>query len=282
MGLERRVMSGVARFREPSGYCRENVALLPWLDSNFAAAAQSVVNYRTSIVALTHELTWGEHGPQNICPGGTKAVSHRPYDSLPDVQALGGCQRYGGGDGGKWVCGASELKKGCVVYSLGSDGNFEFEAAMLAHTPCEIFTFDCTVGPSRIPKLDPRIRFHPICVGDGSTPGSTYRSLQSLMTQFGHGQVDLLKVDIEGYEYRLVESIFAGHVENESAPLPKQILLEQHYLSNEDMRWARGNNPGLSAGEMAVLWMNLVEMGYVLVSLLVAPPLCAAYPNAFA
>jgi len=89
------------------------------------------------------------------------------------------------------------------------------------------------------------------------------------MVQLGHSRVDLLKVDIEGFEYRLVEGIFRGFLEKGwEYPLPMQILIEQHYLSNEGMRWGKGNNPGLSSGEMAILWINLSEMGYVLVGVL--------------
>ena len=213
--------------------------------------------YRSSIVALTHELTWGEH----------LVVTHKPYASLPQVQALEGCQRLGHGDGGKWVCGAGALPAGCTVYSLGSNGNFQFEQAVLAATPCEVFTFDCTISASRLPAaLDPRIHFYPLCVGDSEDADSPFRSLASLMRQLGHAQVDLLKVDIEGFEYRLVEGIFRGFLEaGWAGALPMQILMEQHYLSNEAVKWGKGNNPGLSAGEMAILWMNLSEMGYVLV-----------------
>ncbi len=254
----------MARFLDPSTHCRSNSALAPWDAGAFAAAAQSVVAYRTSIVELTHELTWGEHlGPN-------KETSHKPYKSLPAVQPLAGCQRYGSGDGGKYVCSAGALQPGCVIYSLGSNGNFEFEQAMLAATPCEIFTFDCTVEAARVPALPPRIHFHALCVGDSEEASSQYRSLFSLMQQFGHSQVDVLKVDVEGWEFRLVEGVFRAVVQRSSSgaapPLPMQILMEQHYLSNEQMRWGRGNNPGLSSGEMAILWMNLVEMGYALVS----------------
>lgn len=48
--------------------------------------------------------------------------------------ADGGMRRLGGdGDGGKWLCMAERLrdKAGCVIYSIGSLGNYEFELAML-------------------------------------------------------------------------------------------------------------------------------------------------------
>lgn len=48
------------------------------------------------------------------------------------------------GDGGKWVCGLSQLKSPCLIYSLGSNGDPSFELAINTATSgeCEIYTFD--------------------------------------------------------------------------------------------------------------------------------------------
>lgn len=49
------------------------------------------------------------------------------------------------GDGGKWVCDAHRYKtKDCLVYSVGSNGEYGFEAAVLSEIGphCEVHTFD--------------------------------------------------------------------------------------------------------------------------------------------
>jgi hypothetical protein len=48
--------------------------------------------------------------------------------------------RYG--DGAKWVCGVRDLsKRACVVYSIGSHGEDQFEREMNRITSCEVCIF---------------------------------------------------------------------------------------------------------------------------------------------
>ena len=39
------------------------------------------------------------------------------------------------------------------------------------------------------------------------------RSLRSLMRELGHARVDLLKLDVEGAEYQVLEPVFSGELE---------------------------------------------------------------------
>ena len=220
--------------------------------------------WRASVVHLTHEVTWRAHA------GRPHPATHRPYDSLPPVLNVTGCSRYGSGNGGKWVCDAAVLGAGCNVYSLGSDGDTSFEAGVGAAAPgCTIHTLDCTIPADRVPRaetLPPRTHFHPICLGSDDAPDAQFRSLRSIMREFGHANVDLLKVDIEGFEYRVVEALMRTFLEEGTAvSLPWQLLMEQHYLTNTEVGWGKGADPGLSSGDMAILWLNLIDMGYVLV-----------------
>ena len=69
-------------------------------------------------------------------------------------------------DGGKYICGLPQLTAPCVVYSLGSNLDFSFEAAVSRATPCRIVTVDCTVEEKRARRmLPPRTRFFPLCLG---------------------------------------------------------------------------------------------------------------------
>lgn len=46
-------------------------------------------------------------------------------------------------DGGKILCDVSRLETPCVIYSLGSQGDYSFEREMLNLTRCDVHTFDC-------------------------------------------------------------------------------------------------------------------------------------------
>jgi hypothetical protein len=248
----------VGFYRNPASWCRSNPFLSSWNNTKFVDAAASVVEYRSSIVFRTHEKTWNSHIEDE-----NGHITHKPFDSLPRL-VLCGEEIYTDEDA-KVVCGMSRLQSPCVIYSLGSGGNFAFEEAASKNTPCEIHTFDCTVREDRLPVTFPaRVTYHSICLGSDEDVKSQYRSLGSLMREFGHKQVDLLKMDIEGFEYRVVEAMYGSFLKGETN-LPLQIAFEQHFISGSlnQLAWS-GKNPGLSAGDMSVIWIDLTDMGYVL------------------
>jgi hypothetical protein len=60
--------------------------------------------------------------------------------------------------------------KGCVVYSIGSNNQWDFEQHMHDHTVCQhIETFDCTVMAEVSADIRDRTHFHHICLGGQST-----------------------------------------------------------------------------------------------------------------
>ena len=86
------------------------------------------------------------HHPSNVDPSFQKENPAEWYQGNwnPDFfwsfrQAVGGP-----GDGLKWVCDPHRLNKtGCLIYSVGSAGNFDFEVGLHRIDPvCEIHTFD--------------------------------------------------------------------------------------------------------------------------------------------
>ena len=251
--------NSVSSFKDPSAWCQTNPFLASWSPSKFVDAAMSVIEYRSTIVQRTHEKTWNSHLPDR-----ERRVTHKPYDSLPNVVQCDD-EVYTDADS-KVICGISRLQAPCVIYSLGSDGNFAFEEAVSKKTLCEIHTFDCTVSKDRLPAILPaRVTYHSICLGSDEEVTSQYRSLGSLMREFGHKRVDLLKMDIEGFEYRVVEAMYGSFLKEGGKNLPLQIAFEQHFLTSGSSQPAWSNqNPGLSAGDMAVIWVDLADMGYVL------------------
>lgn len=178
------------------------------------------------------------------------------------------------GDGGKWVCGLSQLqeKEDCVVYSVGSPADASFEAELIARTRhCNLFVFDHTApslpralsAPASLPTA--LGEFYAAWDGSGSrsenerdywdSRGAAQRShfkpyriagfdahaagdnpktytLESLMRQNGHTHIDVLKIDLEGWEFDaltaflLPSSDFTS--EKPRAPPVSQMLLELH------------------------------------------------------
>lgn len=126
----------------------------------------------------------------------------------------GACKR----DVSKIMCGsAQELKAPCVVYSIGGNNQWQFELDVLRKTPCEVHTFDCTGERERfkVPE-DPRLHFHFVCLGienKNNTEvvgmGGEFWTLEKMTETFNHTKIDLLKTDIEGYEW--VSSLSARH-----------------------------------------------------------------------
>lgn len=152
------------------------------------------------------------------------------------------------GDGGKWVCNAEALAshESCVVYSVGSNGDFSFEAGIHEINPlCEIHTFDHTVAIEVMQKVPKWLKFH--SVGLGAYDTGNIKTLPSIRKMLGHEgrwvflrtwrsfpapacndnplsrrAIDILKVDCEGCGFGLdVGAAGFGQV--------GQILVEIHF-----------------------------------------------------
>ena len=197
----------------------------------------------------------------NVCaktiPGVVDGVRYiAPVDSLMPCASLAQFgQSLTAGDTAKWLCEGNALLNDtdCVVYSLGSNNQFEFEESVLAQFKhCHMYTFDCTSSPPPTPI--PRLHFERSCVGDTDAviQGRQYHTLQSLMSANHHSSVSLLKMDIETYEFDVFHHLLA---EPYSPQLPYQISFETHFL----------HLFGLPAAHLA-LFEQLYYAGYRLVS----------------
>jgi hypothetical protein len=183
----------------------------------------------------------------------------------------------------KFVCGLDELRKEktCIVYSIGGNNQWDFEIELLKKTPCEIHTFDCTGRQSRFRKPDSeRLHFHHVCLGtdheDAKTEegcdtvkcGATWTLLE-MQQRLGHTRIDLLKLDIEGFEWPLLESWpILTDPEAPNMLHPMQLLVEIHYQT----QFAELRGPGVGgrgdfkfALDMVNLQARFLRMGYVVV-----------------
>lgn len=134
-------------------------------------------------------------------------------------------QRLGlNGDGGKWICDVYRLKQAssCLIYSLGSNGEFSFENQTKQDLPhCDIHTFDV-----REFNCTDLCTFHPMKIGDGNNGTKT---LSMIMSELNHTNrfIDILKVDIEGAEYEFFDDLFNTTGDHLSDNI-RQILVEIH------------------------------------------------------
>ncbi|KAF8176715.1 hypothetical protein K438DRAFT_1681961 [Mycena galopus ATCC 62051] len=153
-------------------------------------------------------------------------------------------------DGGKWVCGLDRVLQSRpkpIVYSLNYQAPLysSFELDMLARSPgCQIYAFDANAthdAPSKWPwgetdavidpKMRSRVHFNHFAVAD--LKETKYRSLHSVMRDFGHDWVDILKMDLEGSEFATLVSMIA---DSQEEPLPfGQLLLTVHVGWSQDM-----------------------------------------------
>ena len=121
-------------------------------------------------------------------------------------------------DGNKWVCGLSHIGHGfenidnpdrknhsCIIYSIGSRNNFQFEESILQNAPkhCQVHTFD----PYSIYDHAPyhtRFHFHQIGVDYRdyvTTDNRHFQTIPDIMKSLNHQHIDILKIDVEGAEW---------------------------------------------------------------------------------
>jgi len=138
----------------------------------------------------------------------------------------------------KWVCGLSRVaeKSDCIVYSFGTNYESSFENEILSRTRhCQIWAFDST-DKSRGPRVDriyqhrthfQRYNLSPV---DAHRPQDLPKAytLGSLMATNGHSHIDILKVDVEGWEFDIFAAILRPFLATDE-PLPfGQMHLEIH------------------------------------------------------
>jgi hypothetical protein len=167
-----------------------------------------------------------------------------------------------------------EGKKG-ILYGVGIANDISFEATM-AKSGLDAFAFDCT-SPSNMAVVAKNrgVAFYPYCVGAPGKLGKGYlerhgrvgdkkifKSLREIAEELKHSEVDILKFDIEGYEWGLLENEVLGA----GGFLPKQLMFELHLQG----AWAGAVPPAVVHGKtedaMLDLFEKLFEAGYHVVA----------------
>ncbi|KAL7570486.1 hypothetical protein ACA910_004267 [Epithemia clementina (nom. ined.)] len=150
-----------------------------------------------------------------------------PEISCPHERRIGNL-----GDGGKWVCDPHRLKKApsCLVYSVGSRGDFSFEKNVLERIGphCEVHTFDMKNYSHQAAMVNSsNLYFHPwgIAKTDSSDEGNNYKTLKTTVNELGHAnkKIDIFKIDCDGCELDTFETWIV-----DQPALLQQVLVEVH------------------------------------------------------
>lgn len=164
-----------------------------------------------------------------------------------DHQMLGG-SGYGG-----WPSLLARLDADSVVYSVGVGFDIGFDLDLIAATGASVLALDPTPDVigwiSEQASLPSQFQFHPVGLAwqDGelafappqrpdAVSGTLVaadgvaghylvpvKRLATLMQEFGHQHIDLLKLDIEGAEYQVIDDMLASGI------YPDQLLVEFHH-----------------------------------------------------
>lgn len=160
----------------------------------------------------------------------------------------------GEGDG-QWTVGSTGLGAGTVVYSFGIGRNVTFERALIEQFGAVVHAFDPTPLALEWVKrqaLPPSFVVHEVGIADydgtarfapprraawesfsmiresgvGTAVDAPVARLATLVSRVGGSGPEILKLDVEGVEYRVLPDLLA------SGFRPRQLLVEFHH------RWA--------------------------------------------
>ncbi|MGE3174804.1 MAG: FkbM family methyltransferase [Planctomycetota bacterium] len=162
-----------------------------------------------------------------------------------------------GARSGVWVVDPTHLGPDSVVYSVGVGDNIAWDLAMIARFGCLVHAFDPTprarawierqplppqfafwplalAGSDREvsfaePRRDRDVNYRPLPPGSPPVHGRFSAPAERLATiagRLGHRRIDVLKLDVEGGEYEVLDDLLAG---DPATPEIDQLLVEFHH-----------------------------------------------------
>ena len=196
-----------------------------------------------------------------LCKNGISVIEHRIRCARgEDIHGRPSIRRaevgLGSGDG-RWVISPDRFGPDSIVYSFGIGRNITFDLALIRRFGCKVHAFDPTPLANewlQSQNLPDSFHVYPwgLAAYDGSAsfalpeshsvsfvmatdvPSKSksvaecqVRRLPTIRESLGHDHIDLLKIDIEGSEYDVLDDIV-----KESARI-QQLVVEFHH------RWSR-------------------------------------------
>ena len=188
-----------------------------------------------------------------------------------------------GNPGADWTVAVNELNQNSVVYSFGIGTDISFDLALIEKYNLTIYAFDPTEKSIQWLKeqsLPQNFRYFQLGLADFNGKATLFppdntkhishtllssqylnkdsyeievRTLKTIMESNNHHHIDLLKMDVEGVEYGVLENILASGV------VVRQLLVEFHH---------RFKNVGLDKTKKAI--ENLRKSGYQIFSVSVS------------
>jgi FkbM family methyltransferase len=164
------------------------------------------------------------------------------------------CERLSAGNlGARWCVCPDTLTNSSVMYTFGVGDDISAEFELIRVLGLRIYAFDPT--PKTVEWMASRdlpdsLQFRPFGIADydgiarflpplershvshtmvprAGCPGSAVdlpvRRLQTLMQELGHSRLDVLKMDIEGEEYTVIDDVLSSPIAID------QILIEFHH-----------------------------------------------------
>lgn len=187
-------------------------------------------------------------------------------------------KKFGSSNAG-WTLAPKFIDEKSIIYSFGIGTEISFDLSLIEQFNVNIYAFDPTpnsiewiksqslptnfkLNEYGISDYDGLITFYPpenplhishSIVEKMATKDKTInvnvKKLETIMSELGHEHIDVLKMDIEGAEYSVIEDI------QKSGIRPIQILIEFHH---------RFSGIGLDKTKIAI--KSLKQMGYKLFS----------------
>jgi FkbM family methyltransferase len=202
----------------------------------------------------------------------------RDYFFRPDAEYGGNVEKFGTGYGG-WDVVTDTIGRESVVYSFGVGEDVSFDLALVSRYGLCVHLFDPTprsIEWMRFQQFPEQFRFHDfgLAAVDGEIafnppenpayvsftvldrPATRDRAvdlpvkrLPTIMHELDHRRVDILKMDIEGAEYDVIDDLCKSDIR------PGQILIEFHHRF-----------PGVGIGKTKTSVAQIKGMGYELFS----------------
>jgi len=157
-----------------------------------------------------------------------------------------------------WCICPEGITSSSIVYSLGVGRNISFDVAMIEKYQAQVYAFDPT--PSSVEWVKSRTvpeRFHFFDYGIASFDGTAmlydnpkyssqsilhrpkgketglevqFRTLKTVMETLGHKKINVLKMDIEGAEYEVLDDVLSSDIKVD------QLLVEFHHNKFRDIK----------------------------------------------